>query len=149
MEKTFEFRISAEKSVSIWAKTFLFFIFIFWRPPAFGRKKPSNFRVFREILPQFSDKPCETDSRTIQGRLHFFHSFKIAPPPLFQILATRLLASVECGKFKLKQEFQSGKILAYNKKSEICATSTLKLIKMMLKCRVTRASSTCACFIRI
>ena len=44
------------------------------------------------------------------------------------------LPSVERGKFKMKQAFQSGKILACSKKSEICATSTLKLIKMMLKC---------------
>ena len=44
------------------------------------------------------------------------------------------LPSVECGKFKLKKAFQSGKILACTKNSEICATSTLKLIKMMLKC---------------
>ena len=44
------------------------------------------------------------------------------------------LPSVESGKFKLKQAFQSGKILACTKKSEICATSTLKPIKMMLKC---------------
>ena len=43
------------------------------------------------------------------------------------------LPGVECGKFKLKKDFQSGKILAGTKKSEICATSTLKLIKMMLK----------------
>ena len=42
------------------------------------------------------------------------------------------LPSVECGKFKLKKAFQSGKILACSKKSEICTTSTLKLIKMML-----------------
>ena len=42
--------------------------------------------------------------------------------------------SVECGKFKLKKAFQSGKILACSKKSEISATSTFKLIKMMLKC---------------
>ena len=53
------------------------------------------------------------------------------------------LPSVECGKFKLKQAFQSGEILACTKKSEICATSTLKLIKMMLKCQVAQASSTC------
>ena len=44
------------------------------------------------------------------------------------------LPSVEFGKFKLKQAFQSGKILACSKKPEICATSTLKLTKMMLKC---------------
>ena len=35
------------------------------------------------------------------------------------------LSSVECGKFNLKKPFQSGKILACTKKSEICATSTL------------------------
>ena len=46
------------------------------------------------------------------------------------------LHSVECGKFKLKKAFQSGKILACTKKSETCATSTLKLIKMILKCQV-------------
>ena len=40
------------------------------------------------------------------------------------------LLSVECGKFRLKKAFQSGKILAYTEKSEICATSTLKLIKL-------------------
>ena len=45
-----------------------------------------------------------------------------------------LLPSVECGKSKLKKAFQSGKILASTEKYEICATSTLKLIKMMLKC---------------
>ena len=53
------------------------------------------------------------------------------------------LPSVEGGKFKLKKVLQSGKILACAKKSEICATSTLKLIKMMLKCQVAQASSTC------
>ena len=43
------------------------------------------------------------------------------------------LPSVKCGKFKLKKVFQIGKILARTKKSEICATSTLKLNKMVLK----------------
>ena len=47
-----------------------------------------------------------------------------------------ILPSVECDKFKLKKAFQSGKILACTKNSEICVTSTLKLIKMMLKCQV-------------
>ena len=45
-----------------------------------------------------------------------------------KIRAMSFLPSVECGKFKLKNAFQSGKILACTKKSEICATSTLKLI---------------------
>ena len=52
------------------------------------------------------------------------------------------LPDVERGKFRLKQAFQSGKILACSKKPEICATSTLKLIKMMLKCQIAQASST-------
>ena len=51
-----------------------------------------------------------------------------------KIRAMSFLPSVECGKFQLKKTFQNGKILACTKKSEICATSTLKLIKMMLKC---------------
>ena len=51
-----------------------------------------------------------------------------------KIRAMSFLPSVERGKLKLKKAFQSGKILACTKKSEISATSTLKLIKMMLKC---------------
>ena len=53
------------------------------------------------------------------------------------------LPSVECGKFKSKQAFLSGKILTCTKISVISATSTLKLIKMMLKCQVAQASFTC------
>ena len=60
-----------------------------------------------------------------------------------KIRATFFLPSVECGKFKLKQAFQRGRILACTKKSVISATSTLKLIKMMLKCQAAKASSTC------
>ena len=45
-----------------------------------------------------------------------------------KIRAVSFLPSVECGNFKLKQAFQSGKILASSKKSEICAIYTLKLI---------------------
>ena len=51
-----------------------------------------------------------------------------------KIRAMSFLPSVECDNSKLKKSFQSGKILGSTKKSEICATSTLKLIKMMLKC---------------
>ena len=51
-----------------------------------------------------------------------------------KIRAMSFLPSVECGKFKLNKAFQIGKILACTKKSKICATSTLKLIKMLLKC---------------
>ena len=53
-----------------------------------------------------------------------------------KIRAMPFLHSVECGKFKLKKAFQSGKILACTNKSEICVTFTLKLFKMMLKCQV-------------
>ena len=60
-----------------------------------------------------------------------------------KIRAMSFLPSVECGTFKLKKAFQSGKILACTKKSEICATSILKLIKMMLKNQVAQVSSTC------
>ena len=42
-----------------------------------------------------------------------------------KIRAKSFLHSVECGKYKVKKAFQSGKILACNKKSE-----------MMLKCQV-------------
>ena len=59
------------------------------------------------------------------------------------------LPSVECGKFKLKKAFQSGKTLACTKKSKICVISTLKLIKMMLKCQVAYKPLPHACFIRI
>ena len=47
-----------------------------------------------------------------------------------KIRAVSLLPSVECGKFRLKQAFQSDKILACSKKSEICATSTHNLTSL-------------------
>ena len=53
-----------------------------------------------------------------------------------KIKAMSFLPRVECGKCKLKKAFQGGMILACTKKSEICTTSTLKLIKTMLKCQV-------------
>ena len=55
-EETFEFRISAEKSVSISAKTF-FFLFFFWRLPDFGRKKPLNFGFRPKNQSQFRRRP--------------------------------------------------------------------------------------------
>ena len=83
--QTFEFPNLAEKSVSISVKTFFFFFF--WRPPDFGRKKPLNFRAFRESSSQFSDKPCETDSRTMKIRVKVVCTFltlsKKPPPPPF------------------------------------------------------------------
>ena len=53
-----------------------------------------------------------------------------------KIRVMSFLTSLERGKIKLKKAFPSGTILAFTKKSEICATSILKLIKMMLKCQV-------------
>ena len=41
--------------------------FFFWRSPNFGRKKALNFRAFRDISYQFSDKPSETDSRSMKN----------------------------------------------------------------------------------
>ena len=82
-EKALEFLILAEKSDSI-----------SWRPPVFGLKKRFNFRAFREIRSQFSDKPCESNSRTMKIRVKVvctFLTLSKKPPPLFQILATRLL----------------------------------------------------------
>ena len=78
-EKAFEFPILAEKSDSLSENTFFF-----WRPPVFGLKKRLNFRAFREIPSQFSEKPCETDSRTMKILVKVVctsHSFKKAPPP--------------------------------------------------------------------
>ena len=49
-----------------------------------------------------------------------------------KIRAMSFLPSVECGKFKLKKAFQSGKILACTKKSVICAISTHKPDKPFL-----------------
>ena len=47
-----------------------FFFFFFWRSPNFGRKKPLNFRCFRDISSQISDKPSETDSRSMKIRVN-------------------------------------------------------------------------------
>ena len=77
-EKAFEYPLPAEKSVSISVKTF------FFRSPVFGLKKRLNFRVFREIPSQFSDKPCGSDSRTMKIRVKVVCSFLTLskdPPP--------------------------------------------------------------------
>ena len=75
----------------------------FWRSPNFGRKKPLNFRAFRNISSQLSDwNWFKINENSSQGRLHTSHSFKIAPP-LFQILATRLLCTrAKCDPMRLK-----------------------------------------------
>ena len=91
-EKVIEFPILAEKLDSISVKTFFFF----GDHPVFERKKRLNFRAFREIPSQFSDKPCETDSRIMKIRVKVVCTFLTLSkkPPLFQILATRLLATI-------------------------------------------------------
>ena len=43
-----------------------------------------------------------------------------------KIRAVSFLLSVECEKFTSKQAFESGKILACSKKSEICVSTTLR-----------------------
>ena len=66
--KRLNFRIWPKNLTKFRWRSFFFFFF-FWRPPHFGRKKPLNFRAFREISSQFSDKPCETYSRTMKIRV--------------------------------------------------------------------------------
>ena len=41
----------------------------FFRSPNFGRKKPLKFQSFRDISSQISDKPSETDSRSMKIRV--------------------------------------------------------------------------------
>ena len=60
-KKPFEFRISAEKSVSFSAKTFFF-----WRSPVFGLKKPVEFRILAKKSVSISERPCESDLRTMK-----------------------------------------------------------------------------------
>ena len=59
--------------------------FFFGDHPVFERKKRLNFRAFREIPSQFSDKPCETDSRIMKIRVKVVCTFltlsKKPPPP--------------------------------------------------------------------
>ena len=79
-EKTFEFRISAEKSDSISAKTFFFFLetTCFWADKTF--EFPSFPRNFVWICGQTVWNWFKNNENSGQGRLHFSHSFKIAPP---------------------------------------------------------------------
>ena len=94
--KAFDYPILAEKLVLISVKTFFFF---FWRSPVFGLKKRLNFRVFREILSQFSDKRRVSDSRTMKIRVKVVCTFltlsKKPPPLFFQILASRLVGVLQ------------------------------------------------------
>ena len=73
--QTFEFRISAEKSDPISAKTFFFFFF-FGDHLILGGK---NLRISKHSE-EFRLNFRTNRVKLIQGRLHFSHSFKIAPP---------------------------------------------------------------------
>ena len=101
-EKVSEFPILGEKSDSISCEDLFFFgdhlflgrkivwisdfgreirlnfgedLFFFSRPPVFERKKRLNFRAFREIPSQISDKPCETDSRIMKIQVKVLCTF--------------------------------------------------------------------------
>ena len=88
-EEPFEFPISPEKSLSISVKTFFLEITCFWA------KKPFEFPISAEKSVSISDKPFESDSRSMKIRVKVAYSCltlsKKPPPPLFEILATRLL----------------------------------------------------------
>ena len=69
-EKAFEFLILAKKSVSILMNTFFF-----WRSPGLGLKKRLNFRFWPKNPSQFSDKPCDSDPRTMKIQVKVVCSF--------------------------------------------------------------------------
>ena len=79
-EKTFEFRILAEKSLSISVKTFFFFL----ETTLVWAEKSSEFPSFpKNIASVFGQTVWnwfKDNENSGQGRLHFSHSFKIAPP---------------------------------------------------------------------
>ena len=64
-KKRLNFGFRPKNHSEFWRRPFFFF----WRSPNFGRKKPLNFRSFRVISSQFSDKPSETDSRSMKIRV--------------------------------------------------------------------------------
>ena len=66
-KKPLNFGFRPKNHSEFWRRPFFFFFF--WRSPNFGRKKALNFRAFRDISPQVSDKPSETDSRSMKIRV--------------------------------------------------------------------------------
>ena len=77
-EKVFECAILAEKLDSISAKTFFLF-----ENHLFLGGKTCELSAFREIPSQFSDKPCETDSKTMKIRVKVVCTFlTISKKPL-------------------------------------------------------------------
>ena len=116
-EKACKFSILAEKSESNSVKKTFFFLF--WRSPVCGLKKRLNFRVFREIPSQFSDKPCDSDSRTRKIRVKVVCSFLTLSKksPLYQILATRLLKAKDTNEIRGQEpRKQRGSVLQKQKK---------------------------------
>ena len=78
-EKTFEFRISAEKSLSFSVKTFFFLkTTLFWAEKS--SEFPSFPKNFVSVFGQTVWNWFKDNENSGQGRLHFSHSFKIAPP---------------------------------------------------------------------
>ena len=80
-EKAFEFPVLAEKSVSISVKTFFFFfngehLFLGWKTFVFPNFPRNSVSIFGQTV-WFWYKNNENSG---QGRLHFSHSFKKAPP---------------------------------------------------------------------
>ena len=69
-KKRLNFGFRPKNHSEFWRRPFFFFFFFFWRSPNFGRKKPLNFRSFRDISSQISDKPSETDSRSMKIRVN-------------------------------------------------------------------------------
>ena len=71
-KKPLNFGFRPKNHSEFWRRPFFFFFFFFffWRSPNFGRKKPLNFRCFRDISSQISDKPSETDSRSMKIRVN-------------------------------------------------------------------------------
>ena len=94
-EEPFEFPISAEKSVPVLVKTFSFFFF-FFEITCLWAEKTFEFPISAKKSVSIADKPFETDSRAMKIRVKVAYSCltlsKNPPPPLFQILATRLHA---------------------------------------------------------
>ena len=80
--QTSEFAKLDEKSVSVSVKTFFFLeISLFWAEKTF--EFPSFPRNFVSIFGQTVWNWFKDNENSGQGRLHFSHSIKIAPPPPF------------------------------------------------------------------
>ena len=92
-KKRLNFRFWLKNQTQFWWRPFLFFFSLeticFWAEKTF--EFPSFPRNSVSIFGQTVWNWFKNNENSGQGRLHFSHSFKKAPPPLFQILATRLV----------------------------------------------------------